>query len=71
MPASNGGPLYNVLTSARFCSSFCSIICRTFGIIAFLALTGFGLPVPEEAPIVAAGIMSSNGQLDPWWAFWS
>lgn len=42
-----------------------------FGIIAFLALTGFGLPVPEEVPIVAAGIWSSNGLLDPWLAFLS
>jgi membrane protein DedA with SNARE-associated domain len=42
-----------------------------FGIIVFLALTGFGLPVPEEVPIVAAGIWSSHGQLDPWWAFLS
>lgn len=42
-----------------------------FGIIAFLALTGFGLPVPEEVPIVAAGIMSSNGHIDPWLAFLS
>lgn len=42
-----------------------------FGIIAFLALTGFGLPVPEEVPIVAAGIASSVGTLNPWWAFLS
>ncbi len=32
-------------------------------------LTGFGLPIPEEALVVAAGIASSNGHLDPWWAF--
>ncbi len=40
-----------------------------FGIIAFLVLTGFGLPVPEEVPIVTAGIASSVGTLNPWLAF--
>jgi len=38
------------------------------GIIAFLILTGAGLPIPEEVAIVAAGILSSNGLLDPWLA---
>ena len=41
------------------------------GIIAVLVLTGFGLPLPEEVPIVAAGIASSVGTLDPWLAFLS
>lgn len=41
------------------------------GIIAVLLLTGFGLPLPEEVPIVAAGIASSVGTLNPWWAFLS
>ncbi len=36
-----------------------------------LVLTGFGLPIPEEVPIVAAGIASSVGTLNPWWAFLS
>lgn len=36
-----------------------------------LVLTGSGLPVPEEVPIVAAGIASSVGTLNPWWAFLS
>jgi len=42
------------------------------GIIAFLILTGCGLPIPEEVPIVAAGWLSAPGpggepaQLDPW-----
>lgn len=41
------------------------------GIIVILVLTGTGLPVPEEVPIVAAGIASSVGTLNPWWAFLS
>jgi membrane protein DedA with SNARE-associated domain len=39
------------------------------GIIVILVLTGTGLPVPEEVPIVAAGIASSVGTLHPWWAY--
>jgi membrane protein DedA with SNARE-associated domain len=41
-----------------------------FGIIVFLILTGCGLPIPEEVPIVAAGWLSSpqEGKLDPWMA---
>jgi membrane protein DedA with SNARE-associated domain len=30
-----------------------------------LILTGSGLPVPEEVPIIAAGILSATGKLDP------
>lgn len=30
-----------------------------------------GLPVPEEVVIIAAGIASSVGTLNPWWAFLS
>ncbi|MCH8923890.1 MAG: DedA family protein [Planctomycetes bacterium] len=41
------------------------------GIIVILVLTGCGLPLPEEVPIVAAGIASSVGKLNPWWAFFS
>jgi membrane protein DedA with SNARE-associated domain len=33
------------------------------GIVVFLALTGIGLPVPEEVPIVAAGVASRLQQL--------
>src|SRR5262245_42302275 len=36
------------------------------GIIVFLVLTGCGLPIPEEVPIVAAGIFASRGTLNPW-----
>lgn len=39
------------------------------GIVVFLVLTGCGLPIPEEIPIVFAGIWSSQGNLDPWLAF--
>ena len=40
-------------------------------IIAVLALTGAGLPLPEEVPTVAAGVLSSAavGKLDPALAF--
>ncbi len=38
-------------------------------IVAVLILTGTGLPIPEEVPVVAAGILSAHGQLDPWLAF--
>ncbi|MBN2021655.1 MAG: DedA family protein [Pirellulales bacterium] len=33
-----------------------------------LILTGAGLPVPEEVPIIAAGLLSAHGRLDPWLA---
>lgn len=39
------------------------------GIIVFLVLTGCGLPVPEEAFIVGAGIAASVNKLDPILAF--
>lgn len=35
------------------------------GIVAFLILTGCGLPIPEEVPIIAAGLMSKS-TLNPW-----
>ena len=38
------------------------------GIIVVLILTGSGLPVPEEVPIVVAGIAAYHGQLNPWLA---
>lgn len=38
-------------------------------IVAILVLTGAGLPVPEEVPVITAGIMASHGQLDPCLAF--
>jgi membrane protein DedA with SNARE-associated domain len=41
------------------------------GIIVVLILTGSGLPLPEEVPIVAAGVASALGKLNPWWAFLS
>ena len=40
------------------------------GIIVLLVLTGMGLPLPEEVPIIAAGIASSDGSLpNVWLAF--
>ena len=39
------------------------------GIIVILVLTGSGLPLPEEVPIIAAGVASSVGTLEPWRAF--
>jgi membrane protein DedA with SNARE-associated domain len=37
-------------------------------IVVVLILTGSGLPIPEEVPIVAAGILSAHGQMNPWLA---
>jgi membrane protein DedA with SNARE-associated domain len=37
-------------------------------IVVVLILTGMGLPIPEEVPIIAAGVISGHGQLDPWLA---
>lgn len=39
------------------------------GIVIFLVLTGCGLPIPEEIPIILAGVLSSQGHFDPWLAF--
>jgi len=39
------------------------------GIVLVLVLSGFGLPIPEEVPVVMAGILSANGTLDPRLAF--
>jgi membrane protein DedA with SNARE-associated domain len=36
------------------------------GIFLVLVLTGCGLPLPEEVPIIAAGVASSLGKLNPW-----
>ncbi|MGW8258479.1 MAG: DedA family protein, partial [Thermoguttaceae bacterium] len=38
-------------------------------IFIVLVLTGSGLPIPEELPIIAAGILSAKSQLNPWLAF--
>lgn len=37
------------------------------GIVGFLILTGCGLPIPEEVPIIAAGVLS-RATLNPWLA---
>ena len=39
------------------------------GIIFILVLTGIGIPIPEELPVVVAGAASAYGQLNPWLAF--
>lgn len=39
------------------------------GIILVLILTGSGLPVPEEVPVILSGVAASYGQLNPWLAF--
>src|SRR5580698_7611600 len=38
------------------------------GITLVLILTGCGLPLPEEVPIIAAGVAASLGKLNPWMA---
>ena len=38
------------------------------GIVLFLTLTGIGLPVPEEVPIIAAGVASRAGALHWYYA---
>jgi membrane protein DedA with SNARE-associated domain len=37
-------------------------------IIFILILTGSGLPLPEEVPIVAAGVLAAHDDLNPWLA---
>ncbi|MFO0954615.1 MAG: DedA family protein [Isosphaeraceae bacterium] len=37
------------------------------GIALILALGGLGLPIPEEAPIVLAAVLSKSGRM--WWPF--
>jgi membrane protein DedA with SNARE-associated domain len=38
-------------------------------IFVFLVLTGAGLPLPEEIPIIVAGVLSSKETMHPWIAF--
>jgi membrane protein DedA with SNARE-associated domain len=40
-----------------------------FVITLVLILSGSGLPVPEEVPIIAAGLLAAGGSLNPWAAF--
>lgn len=39
------------------------------GIFLVIAATGCGLPLPEEVPIIAAGIAAGADKLDPWLTF--
>jgi membrane protein DedA with SNARE-associated domain len=36
------------------------------GIFLFIASTGCGMPIPEEAAIVVAGVLSAQGHLNTW-----
>jgi membrane protein DedA with SNARE-associated domain len=40
-----------------------------FAIFIVMVLTGSGLPIPEEVPIIAAGLASANESMNPWIAF--
>jgi membrane protein DedA with SNARE-associated domain len=40
-----------------------------FAIFIVMMLTGAGLPIPEEVPIITAGIASANESMNPWIAF--
>ena len=40
-----------------------------FAIFLVMMLSGAGLPIPEEVPIIAAGIASANESMNPWMAF--
>ena len=40
-----------------------------FGIALILILGGLGLPIPEEAPVILAGVLSRNGKMMPLLAF--
>jgi len=44
---------------------------RYLALIVVLVLTGAGLPLPEEVPVVAAGVLSAVGEMDPWLALGS
>lgn len=48
---------------AKFIEEF-----KYVAIIGVLLLCGFGLPLPEEVPILTSAILANLGMLDPWWA---
>ena len=39
------------------------------GIFLVLVITGTGFPLPEEVPVIIAGVASRTGALVPFWAF--
>lgn len=39
------------------------------GVFLTLVLTGTGLPIPEEVPVLLAGLAAHYGELNPWLAF--
>ncbi len=56
-------PLHGLTTTGR--RIFDSLLTYGYlGLFAFIVLTGFGLPLPEELAVVTAGLMSATGQLD-------
>ncbi|MFP4145537.1 MAG: DedA family protein [Phycisphaeraceae bacterium] len=38
-------------------------------ILGTLLLSGFGLPLPEDVPLIAAGYLAGIGQVNPWLMF--
>jgi membrane protein DedA with SNARE-associated domain len=50
-------------------ADFFQLVWSYFAIFLVMMLTGAGLPIPEEVPIIAAGIASAHGSLIPWLAF--
>jgi len=41
---------------------------KYLALIIVIMLTGVGLPIPEEVPVVAAGVLSAVGEMNPWLA---
>src|SRR4051794_33487993 len=57
LPTRNTFQFRNMLASLLHPSSY-------LGFFVFIAATGCGMPIPEEAAIVVAGVLSSQQQLD-------
>jgi membrane protein DedA with SNARE-associated domain len=50
-------------------AEFFQLLWSYFAIFLVMMLTGAGLPIPEEVPIITAGIASAHGSMIPWLAF--
>lgn len=48
---------------AKFIEQF-----KYIAIVGTLLLCGFGLPLPEEVPILTSAVLAKLGMLDPWWS---
>lgn len=61
----DGGPEWNLQTDGGvgLAEDFIAHL-GYLGIITVLVLGGLGLPVPEEAPIILAGVLSKRGQME-------